>query len=76
MSQPADTNENWRKQLRAARIPFYRCHPPRFRSYARSKGYLAKTDRLDAKLLAEYGLERSPNRRRRPTRFWRRSPPE
>ena len=60
MSQPADTNENWRKQLRAARIPFYRCHPPRFRSYARSKGYLAKTDRLDAKLLAEYGLERSP----------------
>ena len=48
------------EQLRAARIPLYRCHPPRFRSYARSKGYLAKTDRLDAKLLAEYGLERSP----------------
>ena len=46
--------------LHAAQIPFYRCHPTQFRNFARSKGYLAKTDRLDARLLAEYGLERSP----------------
>ena len=33
----------------------HRAHPNKVRAFARSKGYLAKTDKLDAKMLVEYG---------------------
>ena len=37
-----------------AGIPTSRAHPGRVREYARSQGQLAKTDRLDAEILAKY----------------------
>lgn len=41
--------------LYEAGLPFCRVHPGRVREFARSIGQLAKTDRLDAQLLAWYG---------------------
>jgi transposase len=35
-------------------------HPYRVRSYARARGYLAKTDYIDAQVLAEYGQQFRP----------------
>ena len=35
-------------------MPFCRVHPGRVREFARSIGLLAKTDRLDARLLARF----------------------
>jgi len=43
-----------------AGIPFHRVNPRWTHSYARSRGILAKTDKLDAKILAEFAAERSP----------------
>jgi transposase len=40
--------------LYEARLPFARVHPGRVRDFARSIGLLAKTDRLDARLLARF----------------------
>ncbi len=37
-----------------AKLPFSRVHPGRVREFARSIGLLAKTDRLDARLLARF----------------------
>lgn len=36
-------------------IAVHRAHPSRVRAFAKAKGYFAKTDRIDAKLLASYG---------------------
>ena len=41
--------------LYEAGLPFARVHPGRVREFARSIGLLAKTDRLDARLLARFG---------------------
>jgi len=41
--------------LYEAKLPFCRVHPGRVREFARSTGLLAKTDRLDARLLARFG---------------------
>lgn len=41
--------------LYEAELPFCRVHPGRVREFARSTGLLAKTDRLDARLLARFG---------------------
>jgi len=41
--------------LYEAKLPFARVHPGRVREFARSIGLLAKTDRLDARLLARFG---------------------
>lgn len=40
--------------LYEAELPFCRVHPGRVRDFARSIGLLAKTDRLDARLLARF----------------------
>lgn len=40
--------------LYEAELPFCRVHPGRVREFARSIGLLAKTDRLDARLLARF----------------------
>lgn len=40
--------------LYEAELPFCRVHPGRVREFARSTGLLAKTDRLDARLLARF----------------------
>ena len=41
--------------LTAAGLPACRAHPNRVRAYAQACGLLAKTDRLDAQVLARYG---------------------
>jgi transposase len=41
--------------LYEANLPFCRVHPGRVREFARSIGLLAKTDKLDARLLARFG---------------------
>lgn len=43
-----------------AGLPVARVSPQRVRQYARAKGQLAKTDQLDAHLLAEYGEKIQP----------------
>ena len=43
--------------LAAAEIAYHRCHPNYVRYFARSLGVRAKTDALDAKILALYGLK-------------------
>ena len=35
-------------------LPGYRAHANHVRAYAKSQGYLAKTDRIDAKIIAQY----------------------
>ena len=44
----------------AAQRPVSVVSPSRIRAYARSRGQLAKTDRLDAAVLTAYGRERQP----------------
>lgn len=46
--------------LGEAKIPFHRCNPRCARDYAKSRNLLAKTDKIDAKTLAEFALERKP----------------
>ena len=41
--------------LSDAGLPYCRAHPNRVRAYAQACGLLAKTDRLDARVLARYG---------------------
>jgi transposase len=47
-------------ELFEAGLPVALVSPQRVRQYARAKGRLAKTDRLDAQLLAEYGKAIQP----------------
>lgn len=41
--------------LDAAGIAYHRANPRKARDFARSSGFLAKTDRMDAAMLAQYG---------------------
>jgi transposase len=50
--------------LATSGLPVCRVSPQRVRSFARAIGLLAKTDRLDARLLARYGRECRPPRSR------------
>lgn len=43
------------KALDEAGLAYHRANPRKARDFARSSGFLAKTDRLDADMLAEYG---------------------
>lgn len=43
------------KALNQAGINVHVAHANKVRSYAKAKGYLAKTDKLDSKVIAEYG---------------------
>ncbi len=38
-------------------IPYHRAHPTRVHAFAKSKGFFAKTDRIDAYILARYGKQ-------------------
>ncbi len=50
-----------------ADIPFHQVNPRWTRAYAVSRGQLAKTDKVDAKLLAEFAAERSPEAHEMPS---------
>jgi len=41
--------------LDASKIAYHRANPRKARDFARSSGFLAKTDRMDAMMLAQYG---------------------
>jgi transposase len=64
-------DDTLRRLLTQAKVPFARVNPRRAREFARAAGVLAKTDRVDARVLAELGLrlelvptvEPSPERR-------------
>lgn len=44
--------------LNEENIPHHRVHPTRARRFAQCKGHFAKTDRIDARLLAQYGEQK------------------
>jgi transposase len=46
----------FREFLKSNKIHFTIVHPNKVRSYAKAKGLLAKTDRVDSKLIADYAL--------------------
>lgn len=46
--------------LQAAGLPAVRVNPQRTHAFARSMGWLAKTDRIDARMLAVYGERMQP----------------
>ena len=46
--------KSFREFLKCSRINFTTVHPNKVRSYAKAKGWLAKTDVVDAKLLADF----------------------
>lgn len=50
--------------LRAAGLPIVMVNARQIRDFARAKGILAKTDRLDARVLAEYGAMFKPTPRK------------
>ncbi len=54
-------------ELVAAHLPVVVTNPRRVRAFARSTGQLAKTDKLDAKLLARFAAALRPEMRRLPT---------
>ncbi len=43
------------RALEAAGLSFHRCNPRKARDFARAAGFLAKTDAVDARMLAAYG---------------------
>lgn len=43
------------RALEAANLTFHRSNPRKAREFARAAGYLAKTDQVDARMLAAYG---------------------
>jgi transposase len=49
-------DETLRHLLTRAKVPFARVNPRRAREFAKAAGVLAKTDRVDARVLAELGL--------------------
>jgi transposase len=53
-------------ELYAVNLPFALVHPVRVRDFARSLGLLAKTDKLDARLLAHFGQAIQPSATRLP----------
>jgi transposase len=49
--------KNARRVLAEYNIPCHCAHPTRTHNFAKYKGYKAKTDRIDAQILAQYGAE-------------------
>lgn len=47
------------RQLAAALIPFKRLHPNKVRHYGKALGYLAKTDKIDARLIRKFAQEQA-----------------
>jgi transposase len=54
-------------ELAAAQLPVVVTNPRRVRNFARATGRLAKTDKLDAQLLAQFGAALRPERRPLPS---------
>ena len=54
-------------ELATAQLPVVVTNPRRVRNFARSTGKLAKTDKLDAKMLAHFGAALRPKPRPLPT---------
>lgn len=54
-------------QLGAAELPVVVVNPRQVRDFARARGQLAKTDRIDAEILARFGADVKPPRRTLPT---------
>jgi transposase len=54
--------------LRTAELPAVIINPRRVREFAKSVGQLAKTDHIDARLLARYGEQLQPPVRDCPTK--------
>ncbi|EGY28715.1 Transposase [Candidatus Regiella insecticola 5.15] len=48
------------KALRAQQIPVFVEHANKIRAFAKSKGLLAKTDRIDAQLIKDYASTMKP----------------
>jgi transposase len=59
------------RALEGAGLAFHRSNPRKARQFARAAGYLAKTDRVDARMLAAYGaaLELRPTAPTSPARL-------
>jgi transposase len=57
--------------LAAAGLPVAVVNPRQVRDFARAKGYLAKTDRIDAKVLVEFGEAIKPEPRPLPDKMTR-----
>ncbi len=51
-----------RDTFEAADVPFTRVNPRQARDFARAMGVLGKTDRVDARMLAEFGARLTPKR--------------
>jgi transposase len=49
------------KQLSEAEILVHIAHPNKVKAYAKAKGRLAKTDKIDAKVLRDYGFFIKPD---------------
>ena len=60
--------------LAAAGLPIAVVNPRQARDFARATGRLAKTDRIDAQILARFAQAVRPAPRRKPKR-WQRSRP-
>ncbi|MFC7538226.1 transposase [Siccirubricoccus deserti] len=58
-----------RDALEAADVPFTRVNPRQARDFARAMGVLGKTDRVDARVLAEFGARLTPNALSQPRRL-------
>jgi transposase len=63
-------DEDLRHGLDLAQVPFARVNPRRAREFARASGVLAKTDKVDARMLADMGrrLALAPTREPSPAR--------
>lgn len=59
------------RALERAEVPFHRANPGRARAFARSAGLLAKTDKVDARMLSSYGgaLDLAPSPPMEPQRL-------
>jgi transposase len=67
MESTGGLENNLMLALHEVGIPFARVHPKRVRDYARAIGLLAKTDTIDARLLARFGRGAEPEPTHLPT---------
>ena len=56
------------ERIDAAGIKWHRCNPRQARDFAKAKGQLAKTDKIDARVLADYGLTMQPKAHELPSK--------
>jgi len=61
---------NFREFLKSNKVNFATVHPNKVRSYAKAKGWLAKTDYIDSELLADYATAFSLPIKQHYDRIW------